>query len=290
MATGTAQLFASKDDNYVSLEEDVDGGPNIPEPVKDGLPQTGPKGVLTDFYRTQQDRKRKVVLEEKRRRELIEKHTATVQSKSDEDRERERSGKDDPDSRAILNLARALEEGALDQDPFVRQYRARRMEEMKAQAKLGSQRVMFGNLIEIRGSRFDNIVETAPPQTFVVIHIYDEMVAGCQLLNKCLTKLAKQFPTAKFCRVQSYQLNDHLSPEFLKTALPALLVYQGGQLVGNLLRVSETLKDDFTAEDVEIYLQEHNCLPPDIEKEDLLSSETTTAERKIFGVSTSDSD
>ena len=34
----------------------------------------------------------------------------------------------------------------------------------------------------------------------------------------------------------------------------------------------------------------HNCLPPDIEKEDLLSSETTTAERKIFGVSTSDSD
>lgn len=47
---------------------------------------------------------------------------------------------DDRDSRAILNLAKALEEGALDQDPFVQQYRARRMEEMKAQAKLGSQR------------------------------------------------------------------------------------------------------------------------------------------------------
>ena len=48
---------------------------------------------------------------------------------------------DDRDSRAILNLAKALEEGALDQDPFVQQYRARRMEEMKAQAKLGSQRL-----------------------------------------------------------------------------------------------------------------------------------------------------
>ena len=57
---------------------------------------------------------------------------------SDEDRGK--LGEDDRDSRAILNLAKALEEGALDQDPFVQQYRARRMEEMKAQAKLGSQR------------------------------------------------------------------------------------------------------------------------------------------------------
>ena len=56
------------------------------------------------------------------------------------DEHREKLAEDDRDSRAILNLAKALEEGALDQDPFVQQYRARRMEEMKAQAKLGSQR------------------------------------------------------------------------------------------------------------------------------------------------------
>jgi hypothetical protein len=223
MATGTTQLLPSKQAGYASSsDEEVEGEsvPIIPVPVKDGLPQTGPKGVLTDFYRTQQDTKRKEVLEEKRRRELIQKHAATVQSKSDEERERQRRQEEmeDPDSRAILNLAKALEEGALDQDPFVQQYRARRMEEMKAQAKLGPQRVMFGNLIEIRGSRYDNVVETAPPQTFIVIHIYDELIEGCQLLNKCLTQLARQFPTVKFCRVQSYQLNDHLSAEFVSEA------------------------------------------------------------------------
>ena len=49
----------------------------------------------------------------------------------------------DSEQRAIVNLARALEEGALDQDPFVQQYRAKRMEEMKEQAKLGSQRYMY---------------------------------------------------------------------------------------------------------------------------------------------------
>ncbi|CAI8012343.1 Phosducin-like protein [Geodia barretti] len=296
MATGTAQLLApsrhEEENDVSSSEEDVDGDlpPPVPKPVKDGLPQTGPKGVLTDFYRTQQDSRRKAVLEEKRRRELIQKHSATVKSKPEEDREkRETEAANTTDSRAILNLAKALEEGALDQDPFVQQYRARRMEEMKAQAKLGnSQRMMFGNLIEIRGSKIDNVVETAPPQTFIVIHIYDEMIGECQLLNKCLTRLAKQYTTVKFCRVQSHQLNSHLSSEFLETALPAMLVYQGGHLVGNLLRVTQTLKDEFTEEDVEMYLHEHSCLPPDSEKEELLSS---SAGKKLLGNSaSSDSD
>lgn len=272
MATGSTELITQE-------EEEEDGGfpteeqSSVPPPVQDGLPQTGPKGVLTDFYRTQQDVKRKTVLEEKRRKELIEKHTATVKSKSEED-------VGDSDKRAILNLAKALEEGALDQDPFVQQYRAKRMEEMKEQAKLGSQRVIFGNLLEIRGSKLDSVIESAPPQTFVIIHIYDEIIPGCQLVNKCLTKLAKQFPSVKFCRVQSYQLDNHLSPEFLRTALPCLLVYQGGTLIGNHIRVSQTLKEEFTVEDMEIFLHEHHCLPPDSEKEELFVFENS--DRKIF--------
>ena len=50
----------------------------------------------------------------------------------------QRSG--DSESAAIVNLAKALEEGSLDQDPFIQQYRAKRLEEMKQQAKLGAQR------------------------------------------------------------------------------------------------------------------------------------------------------
>ena len=39
-----------------------------------------------------------------------------------------------------MNLAKALEEGALDQDPFIKEYRAKRLEEMKQQAKMGAKR------------------------------------------------------------------------------------------------------------------------------------------------------
>ena len=64
-------------------------------------------------------------------------HAHTHQPEEDREK-RETEAANTTDSRAILNLAKALEEGALDQDPFVQQYRARRMEEMKAQAKLGN--------------------------------------------------------------------------------------------------------------------------------------------------------
>ena len=43
-------------------------------------------------------------------------------------------------SAAIVNLAKALEDGSLAQDPFIQEYRAKRLDEMKQQAKLGAQR------------------------------------------------------------------------------------------------------------------------------------------------------
>ena len=51
-----------------------------------------------------------------------------------------------PDSAAIVNLARALEEGSLSKDPFMQEYRAKRLEEMKQQAKLGSKRFVSKDL------------------------------------------------------------------------------------------------------------------------------------------------
>jgi len=36
-------------------------------------------------------------------------------------------------------------------------------------------RVIFGNLVEVRGDKYANIIDSAPPKTFVVMHIYDEV-------------------------------------------------------------------------------------------------------------------
>ena len=42
----------------------------------------------------------------------------------------------------------------------------------------------------------------------------------------------------------------------IENGLPAVLVYRGGELVGNLLRVTDHLGKEFTPEDVEGFLQE----------------------------------
>ena len=56
--------------------------------------------------------------------------------------------------------------------------------------------MMFGNLIEIKGSKMDNVVETAPPQTFIVIHIYDEVcvcgVCVCVCVCVCVWCVSTQ--------------------------------------------------------------------------------------------------
>ena len=47
-----------------------------------------------------------------------------------------------------------------------------------------------------------------------------------------------------------------LIPLQSENALPALLVYRGGELMGNLLRVTDSLGEDFTTNDLESFLQE----------------------------------
>ena len=54
-------------------------------------------------------------------------------------------------------------------------------------------------------------------------------------------------------------LNDSpsLSPlTQVKNGLPALLVYKGGEMKGNLLRVTDTLGEDYNVDDLETFLQE----------------------------------
>lgn len=36
-------------------------------------------------------------------------------------------------------------------------------------------RQRFGHLVEVRGDKFDTYIENSLPQTFVIMHIYDEV-------------------------------------------------------------------------------------------------------------------
>ena len=36
-------------------------------------------------------------------------------------------------------------------------------------------RVIFGHLLEVRGDKYATVIDTAPSQTLVLLHIYDEV-------------------------------------------------------------------------------------------------------------------
>ena len=64
------------------------------------------------------------------------------------DKEASGGGGGEGEDTAMANLTHALEGGTLDADPFLQEYRAKRLGELKQQAKRGSQR-----LASLRGSQ-----------------------------------------------------------------------------------------------------------------------------------------
>ena len=67
-------------------------------------------------------------------------HTHTTHTHTHTHTQVDEKASEGSQSAAIVNLAKALEDGSLAQDPFIQEYRAKRLDEMKQQAKLGAQR------------------------------------------------------------------------------------------------------------------------------------------------------
>lgn len=71
-------------------------------------------------------------------------------------------------------------------------------------------------------------------------------IPQCRLLNECLTQLAKKFVYAKFLRILARDL------DFDQIGLPALLVYKNGDLIANLVKITDEIgESEFDSEIVE---------------------------------------
>jgi hypothetical protein len=109
------------------------------------------------------------------------------------------------------------------------------------------------------GEEFLEALDNEDKSTLVMIHIYEHEVPGCEAMRGSLLCLAQEYPLVKFCCVRSGAIST--SALFRGSALPALLVYKAGDLIGNFVRVTDQLGEDFFAVDVEALLQEYGLLP-----------------------------
>ncbi|XP_045212584.2 phosducin-like protein [Mercenaria mercenaria] len=250
------QLLGEKVENYCSSSEDegeegeksgVEQRPQfIPENQTEyngRCTNTGPKGVLNDwreFKRLETEQREE---QERERQQLMKKLQITCRSHLNDEEEKKK------DDFIVQHLDEIDEE-------FLRQYRKKRIEEMRKALQTTPK---FGQVISLEKSNFIDAIDKEKQGVKVIVHVYEDSVEACESMNGCLKCLAEKYTNIKFCKIKATEA--HLSKKFSVNGVPALLIYKNGDLIGNYIRLSDELGEDFYAIDVESFLQEHGMLP-----------------------------
>jgi len=204
---------------------------------------TGPKGVVKDWQRFKQLEAERRDETERQRLALAKKLTITATT-SAEDEERKRQEELDAELDELMS------------EDFLQQYQKQRMAEMLRQTGHHQQ---FGQVQQLTShEEFLACVEQENKHTTIIIHIYERQLAACATLNKCLDSLASDYPSIKFAKICSSVAG--MSRDFRTKGLPALLVYKAQAVIGNFVRLTDDLSDDFFASDVESFLIEHGII------------------------------
>lgn len=231
----------SEESGAASLDKGGCEAPSLPEPSKwDGVStNTGPKGVLKDWQRFKQLETEKRREQEEERLALMKKLSLTCRSTLDDEKDK----KDDGFSELMS-------------DEFLAQYRKQRMQEMISNS---STLPKFGFVQDLKnGDQFLEAVDSENKAVTVVVHIYEEKVPACKAMNSCLVELSREYVQVKFCKLLSTAAG--MSSHFKSGGVPALLVYKSGQVIGNFVRITDELTDEFYTGDVENFLIEHGMI------------------------------
>jgi hypothetical protein len=200
-------------------------------------------GVIKDWQRFKQLETEKRQNQEIERLELLQKLSITAKTTAEDKKQKEQEDLD-AELEELMNEESLLE------------FQKKRMMEM---LEMSGNFRKFGSVIALaNGDEFLQAIDAELKNVTIVIHIYEEKYRACRSMNNCLNKLAEDHPSVKFCKILSNATN--LSKSFKTTALPTLLIYKNGQIIGNFIRLGDELGDEFFASDVENFLIEHSLL------------------------------
>lgn len=211
---------------------------------------TGPKGVIKDWQRFKQLETEKSIEKETEKVQLMKKLCITSKTVAEDARQADQDELD-------AELAELLND-----DNILLQFQQQRMREMLD--RCGRQQKQFGDVVSLgNGDEFLNAIDNEDKSVPIIVHIYENKLIACKTMNKCLDELAQQYKTVKFCKIIGSVAG--MSAKFKNChsgGIPALLVYKGGNLIGNFVRLSDELGgDEFFTSDVEGFLIEHAMLP-----------------------------
>ncbi|KNC82061.1 hypothetical protein SARC_05654 [Sphaeroforma arctica JP610] len=201
-----------------------------PQQFPGGQSQTGPKGVLADYKQFCRERDQDKRVKDAQLIEMAKRMTLSkAESDSDDD---------------FLD----------DDEEYMQQYRQRRIDEMK---HIMNARPKFGSLRTVTSESYLQEIDGEDVNVFVVVHLYKQSLHECQKMNEILEQLAARYSYVKFLKAEAHRLSQKFSSG---AGLPAILVYQGGDLQVNQVAVVDTIGSDFVIADVEELLANNGII------------------------------
>lgn len=144
-------------------------------------------------------------------------------------------------------------------EAILREYRRKRIEEMKAEAAINK----YGEVLEISAQDYVEKVNNAGPSVWVFLHLYKQGIPLCALINQYLSRLAVKFPKVKFLK----SISTTCIPNFPDRNLPAIFVYFEGQMKRQFIGTAEFGGDKLQYEELEWMLSRTGGFTTDLESD-----------------------
>ena len=162
----------------------------------------------------------------------------------------------------VKQLDELEEDDEFADDAFLAKYRQQRISELQEK----NRQKVHGEVLEISRDQWTREINAASNLSWVFVHLYEDHVRDCVVLNRVLAELAKKHAEVKFVKIRAKTA----VPDWPDGNLPAAYLYKDGamrkQLVGS--REMATGPPPFTALSVERKLVELGVLASEDVEED----------------------
>jgi len=152
-------------------------------------------------------------------------------------------------------------------EDFIREYRNRRIAEMRAQSMVTT----FGDVREITASDYVQEVNKAGQDIWVVLLLYQPGIPECTLMQKIIAEVATRHPRTKFLK----SIASLCVANFPETSLPAVFLYRSGALQRQLI-ISQTFgRNDINVKTIERLLSQNGAIISKSSEESEIDTKST---------------
>jgi len=143
-------------------------------------------------------------------------------------------------------------------DKFYQEFRAKRLEELKQKAM----QEKYGEVQEIIKADWTRDVNDASKDCWVVIHLYQDYIDECRVMEQQLEKCSRKFKAVKFLKIKATQCIENWPDK----NLPTLFCYRDGELKEQKLGITSLGGKAMTTDDLEWWLASVNIVQTDLEE------------------------